>query len=195
MGSVSVSVSNDLQFLREFLARPRAIASPIPSGRALARQVAAQIDPRPGGVVLELGPGTGAVTRAILDGGITEFELIGIESDRRFVTLLRRQIPRVRIVEGNAFSFTRLLEEEARGLRSIVSGLPVIGQSPQLRQQFLEDAMAALRPGRPLVQFSYSVRPPLPCFEGVEVRRTAIVWQNLPPMHVWTYRLGGETST
>lgn len=141
--------------------------------------------------MLELGPGTGAVTRAILESGISEFELIGIESDRRFVTLLRRQIPRVRIVEGNAFSFARLLGEEGQGLRSIVSGLPVLGQSPELRRQFLHDAMAALRPGRPLVQFSYSLRPPLPCFDGVDVRRAAIVWQNLPPMHVWTYRQSG----
>jgi phosphatidylethanolamine/phosphatidyl-N-methylethanolamine N-methyltransferase len=188
----SLSVSNDLQFLREFLARPRVIASPVPSGPALARRVAQQIDPRPGGAVLELGPGTGPVTRAILDSGISEFELIGIESDRRFVALLRRQLPRVRIVEGNAFSFAGLLGDEALGLRSIVSGLPVVGQSPDLCCQFLRDALSALRPGRPLIQFSYSLRPPLPCYDGVEVRRAAIVWQNLPPMHIWSYRQGAR---
>ncbi|HEY3776612.1 MAG TPA: rRNA adenine N-6-methyltransferase family protein [Rhizomicrobium sp.] len=159
----------------------------------LARRIAEQIDPERGGVVLELGPGTGAVTQAILETGISDFELIAIESDRRFVNLLRRQLPRVRIVEGNAFSFARLLGEEARGLRSIVSGLPVIGLAPELRRQFLREAMAALRQGRPFIQFSYSVRPPLPCFDDVQVRRGAIVWQNLPPMHVWVYRQGGSS--
>lgn len=148
----SVTVSNDLEFLREFLARPRAF------------------------------------TRAILDTGISGFELIGIESDRRFVSLLRRQLTRVRIVEGNAFSFLRLPGNEARKLRSIVSRLPVIGQALDLRRRFLGDAVSALRPGRPLVQFSYSVQSPLPVSDGVEVRRAAIVRQNLPPMHVWVYR-------
>lgn len=184
----SITVSNDLQFLREFLARPRQIASPIPSGRTLARRVAWQIDTEPGGLVLELGPGTGSVTRAILQRGISDYELIAIESDRRFISLLRRQMPRVRIIEGNAFAFARLLGAEARGLRSIVSGLPVIGQAPELRRQFLREAIAALGPGRPFIQFSYSVRPPLPAIDGIQAKRAAIVWKNFPPMHIWVYR-------
>jgi phosphatidylethanolamine/phosphatidyl-N-methylethanolamine N-methyltransferase len=89
----SVPVSNELQFLREFLARPRQIASPVPSGRRLAERIAAEIDSTPGGAILELGPGTGALTRAIRERGISDFELIAIESDRRFVRLLRRQMP------------------------------------------------------------------------------------------------------
>lgn len=144
--------------------------------------------------MLELGPGTGAVTRAILERGISDFEFVAIESDRRFVALLRQQLPRVRIVEGNALSFARLLGDEARGLRTIVSGLPVIGQAPELGRQLLRSAMAALRPGRPFVQFSYSVRPPLPCPDGIEVRRAAIVWRNFPPMHIWVYRQSGAAA-
>ena len=142
----SISVSNELEFLREFLARPREIASPVPSGHWLAESVAAQIDPEPGGAVLELGPGTGAVTHAIRERGISDYELIAIESDRRFVRLLRRQMPRVRIIEGDAWAFVRLLGDEAHGLRSIVSGLPVIGQPLDSRMRLLRDATAALRP-------------------------------------------------
>jgi phosphatidylethanolamine/phosphatidyl-N-methylethanolamine N-methyltransferase len=184
----SVPVSHELQFLREFLARPRQIASPVPSGRWLAQKIAAQIDPTGGGAVLELGPGTGAVTRAIRDSGVSDFELIAIESDRRFVRLLRRQMPRVRIIEGNALAFARLLGEEARNLRSIVSGLPVIGQPLDSRIRLLRDAIAALRPGCPFIQLSYSPRPPYPCFDGIGAEHAAIVWLNLPPMHIWVYR-------
>jgi phosphatidylethanolamine/phosphatidyl-N-methylethanolamine N-methyltransferase len=184
----SLPVSNDIQFLREFLARPRQIASPIPSGRKLAQRIAEQIDPGAGGTVLELGPGTGAVTCAIRDRGISDFELIAIESDRRFVRLLRRQMPGVRIIEGDAFGFVRLLGDEANGLRGIVSGLPVLGRPRDARTQFLADAIAALKPGCPFIQFSYSPRPPIPPTAGVDVRRAAIVWLNLPPMHIWTYR-------
>ncbi len=150
--------------------------------------IAAQIDPRPGGAVLELGPGTGAVTRAIRESGISDLELIAIESHRRFVVLLRRELPGVRIIEGDGFAFARLLDREARGLRSIVSGLPVIGQPAELRNRLLRDAIAALEPGRPFIQYSYSPRPPYPSLDGVRVTRAGTVWFNLPPMHIWVYR-------
>lgn len=184
----SVPVSSELRFLREFLARPAQIAAPVASSRGLARAIAAEIDPRPDGAVLELGPGTGAVTRAIREADISDFDLIAIESDRRFVAFLRRQMPSLRVIEGDAFAFSRLLGREACGLRSIVSGLPVIGQRPALRAALLRDAMAALAPGRPFIQYSYSPRPPYPDFDGIRVRRACTVWLNLPPMHIWVYR-------
>ena len=183
----SHSTAHDLQFFRSFLARPWKIASPIPSGRKLATRIAEQIDPESGGFVVELGPGTGAVTRAICER-VAEQDLIAIENDGGFVALLRAHFPKARIVQGDAFAFADVLGEEARGLRSIVSGLPVVGQSFELRQRFLESAMRALRPGKPFVQFSYSARPPFPRVDGVAVKRAAIVWQNIPPMHIWVYR-------
>lgn len=182
----SIPVSNELRFLRAFLARPGQIASPITSGRRLAQSIAAEIDPRPG-VVLELGPGTGAITRALRKSDLSDFELIAIESDRRFVALLRRQLPSVRVIEGDAFRFARLLGDEARSLRSIVSGLPVIGQPADLREALLRDCIAALEPGRPFIQYSYSPKPPYPVLDGLRVRRARSVWLNLPPIHVWTY--------
>ena len=186
----SQSSAHDLQFFKSFLARPRTVASPIPSGRTLAAKIAAQIDPEPGGLVLELGPGTGAVTRAICER-MAEQDLIAIESDGGFVALLRAQFPRARIVEGDAFAFADVLGENARDLRSIVSGLPVIGQSLAVRRRFLESAMGALQTGRPFVQFSYSGRAPFPCIDGVIAQRAAIVWQNILPMHIWVYRRSG----
>jgi phosphatidylethanolamine/phosphatidyl-N-methylethanolamine N-methyltransferase len=180
--------SNELQFLREFLTRPLMVASPVPSGRALASRIAEQIPPEPDGIVLELGPGTGAVTRAIRARGVPDSDLIVIESDPRFVVLLRRQLPGVCIVEGDAFAFATLLGNRAQGLRSIVSGLPVLGRPIALRRRFVCVAIAALKPGRPFIQFSYGARPPLPSTEGIDVQHAATVWRNIPPMHVWVYR-------
>jgi len=182
------SSSHDWAFLKGFLARPWRVASPIPSGRRLARKIAEQIDPQPGGSVLELGPGTGAVTRAIRAHGVAEADLVLIESDPQFVALLKRAFPLARVVEGDAFAFARLLGSDARGLRAIVSGLPVVGEPAERKRQFLEAALTALGPGRPFVQFSYSNCPPLPEHDGVGVRRVGIVWQNIWPMHIWVYR-------
>jgi len=182
------SSSHDLAFLKGFLARPRKVASPIPSGQKLARRIAEQIDPEPGGIVLELGPGTGAVTRAIRARGIAEEDLVLIESDPEFVALLRSVFPRARVLEGDAFAFSGLVSNDPHVVRTIVSGLPVVPEPPERKRAFLESAMNALAPGRPLVQFSYSSRPPLPPIDGVGVKRAATVWQNIWPMRIWVYR-------
>ena len=181
-------IQAELQFLRGFIARPFAVASPVPSGRALADKIAKQIDPVPGGLVLELGPGTGAVTQALRQRGVADPDLVAIESDPRFVALLRTKFPRIRIIEGDAFEFAELLRDAARPLNGIVCGLPVLGQLNVRRRHLLRSAMAALKPGAPFVQFSYGAWPPLPPLEGVGVRRAATVWRNIPPMHVWVFR-------
>ncbi|HLY05409.1 MAG TPA: rRNA adenine N-6-methyltransferase family protein [Rhizomicrobium sp.] len=184
-------MSADLAFLKGFLARPWKVASPVPSGRRLARHIAQQIDPQPGGIILELGPGTGAVTRAIRARGIAEEDLVLIESDREFVQLLRGGFPRARVVEGDAFAFAKLLGKDARGIRTIVSGLPVVGEPFARKREFLESALNALAPGRPLVQFTYSRQPPLPECGGVVIVRAATVWENIWPMRIWVYRRSG----
>jgi phosphatidylethanolamine/phosphatidyl-N-methylethanolamine N-methyltransferase len=186
-----MSTNTNLAFLKRFLVRPRKVASPVPSGRTLARTIAAQIDPEPGALVLELGPGTGSVTRAIRERGVAEADLVLIENDRDFVKLLREQFPGARVIEGDAFAFAEILGKDAGGLRAIVSGVPVIGEPPDRKRLFLQSAMKALAPGRPLVQFSYSSRSPLPPMDAVEVKRAATVWENIWPMRVWTYRRSG----
>jgi phosphatidylethanolamine/phosphatidyl-N-methylethanolamine N-methyltransferase len=186
-----IFASDEMRFLRSFLADPLRVASPIPSGRRLARTIAAQVDPRPGGIVLELGPGTGPVTQAILESGVAPRDLVAIESDAEFAAQLREDFADVRIVEGDAFEFPVLLRAAGLGtpLRTIVSGVPVLSRSLAVRRRLLGDAIAALRPGSPFVQFSYGADPPLPQIDNVEIRRAAIVWHNIPPMHVWVYRM------
>lgn len=180
----------DMRFLKGFLSRPLKVASPVPSGPKLARAIAAEIDPRPDGVVLELGPGTGAVTAAIIARGIAPTELVAIESDPDFVALLRERFAQLHVVPGDAFDFRRVLDAAGyrEKLRSIVSGVPVLSRSRQAREKLLRDAMASLRDGAPFIQFSYGMEPPIAPLAGISVRRAAIVWQNLPPMHVWVYR-------
>jgi phosphatidylethanolamine/phosphatidyl-N-methylethanolamine N-methyltransferase len=180
--------AHDVAFFKSFLARPWKVASPVPSGRRLAHKIAAQIDPEPGGVVLELGPGTGAVTRAIRERGIAEEALVLIESEPEFVALLRSAFPRARVLEGDAFAFADLLGNDTRGVCTIVSGLPVVGEPAERKRAFLESAMKALPPDKPFVQFSYSRRPPLPQIDGVETKRAATVWQSIWPMRIWVYR-------
>ncbi|MBV8978609.1 MAG: phospholipid methyltransferase [Alphaproteobacteria bacterium] len=182
--------SDEVRFLRGFLSNPLRVAAPVPSGRKLARTVAAQIDAEPGGYVVELGPGTGAITAAILEQGVAPQNLIAIETDADFARRLRSRFANIHILEGDAFSFRRLIAPVVGNtlLRTVVSGIPVLNRPKEVTQPLLADAIAALEPGAPFVQFSYGAEPPIAPIPGVEVSRVATVWQNLPPMHIWVYR-------
>lgn len=188
-------VSGDWQFLRRFMANPLAVASPVPSGHHLAEAIAAQIDTEEEGAVLELGPGTGAVTQAILDRGVAPKDIIAIESDSDFVSLLRRRFLETAILEGDAFSFRRVLANAGlyQHLRAIVCGVPVLSQPEDVREHFLRWAMAMLKPGMPFIQFTYDMFPPITPPKGISVEHAAGVWLNLPPMHVWVYRTQSST--
>ncbi|MBN9587871.1 MAG: hypothetical protein BGN85_01705 [Alphaproteobacteria bacterium 64-11] len=177
----------ELPFWRAFLANPLKVASPVPSGPVLGRAIAAAVDPRRPGAVLELGPGSGAVTAALLARGVAPADLLAIEWEPEFCGHLRRRFPGITLIQGDAFAFAELVQD--RPLKAIVSGLPVLGLSKARRRRFLGQALDVLGEGGVFVQFSYSPLPPLPGGHRVAVARS-VVWANLPPMHVWRYTRG-----
>ncbi|MBV9550035.1 MAG: methyltransferase domain-containing protein [Alphaproteobacteria bacterium] len=172
----------ELPFWRAFLANPLRVASPVPSGPALARAVAAEVVP--GGSVLELGPGSGAVTAALLARGVARGDLTVIEYAPDFCTHLRHRFPGLKVLEGDAFAFPGLLGQ--RQFKAIVSGLPVLACPQEARQTFLQRALGALAPDGVFIQFSYSPLSPFPTERDITVRRHT-VWRNLPPMQIWRY--------
>ncbi|WP_372073766.1 ribose ABC transporter permease [Tistrella mobilis] len=185
----------DSLFLREFLRAPLRTGAQQPSSRALAAAMAAEIDPTADGPVVELGPGTGVVTRALLDRGIPEDRLILIELNPSFADHVRRMFPQATVLNGSAFDMRRLITTEIGGgaepqIAGVVSGLPLRGRPDALRTRLLEDALDLARPaaGR-FVQFTYWYDSPVP-FDRTRVdgRRTRFVPFNLWPASVWTYR-------
>lgn len=175
----------ELPFWRAFLANPLRVASPVPSGPALARAIAAAIDAQAPGGVLELGAGSGAVTAALLARGITPADLIAVEYAPDFCAHLRQRFAGLTVLQGDAFAFPGLTGN--RRFKAIVSGLPVMARSPRQRRHFMARVMEALQPGGVFVQFSYSPLSPFPARRDVAASRRT-VWANLPPMQVWWYR-------
>lgn len=176
------------RFLLRILRNPREIGAVAPSSAALARAMAAQIPATPGDV-LELGPGTGAITDAILACGVDPARLTLVEYDREFVRLLRGRFPNVRVVEGNAFDLTRTLPG-APGFSAVLSGLPLLNFPHAQRVLLIAQIFSRLAAGAPFVQFSYGLKPPVPAPEGASVTRAAFIPFNLPPARVWVYRAG-----
>lgn len=183
-------------FLKRWLRRPLAMGAVVPSGRLLAEAMAqatlAAIADRPGHIV-ELGAGTGQVTKALLGAGISPQRLALVERDPELATFLRRHFPEPRIVEGDAARLPRLLA--AQGIdrvAAVVSSLPLLSLPAEVVNGIVQGVFDTLPRGAALVQFTYGPTPPVPRdlreklhLLGVRGRR---IWRNVPPAVVWTFR-------
>ena len=186
---VATTASEHLNFIRGLIVRPKNVGAITPSSPALAKAIAAQVDPKRPGPVLELGPGTGVVTEALIERGVAEDRLIAIEYDPDFTKMVRHRFPRARVLRGDAFAFARMLDGTVdQPYAAIVSGLPLLNFPVEKRRELIEAALDRLQPGAPYVQFSYGTKPSIPGTERYTVKRAALVWKNLPPARVWVYR-------
>jgi len=164
----------------------------MPSGRVLARTMASYVDVESDAPVVELGPGTGAITNALIARGIDQKRLVLVEDNPGFCALLRDRYPQAQVIQGDAYRLRDSLREVLGSPASaVVSGLPLVTKPMQTRLRLIRDAFLALAPGAPFVQFTYSVAPPIPrSLPGVSTEASERVWINLPPARVWVYRKG-----
>lgn len=144
--------------------------------------------------VLELGPGTGAITGAILATGIAPSRLFAVEHSAPFCRLLGEKFPGARFLQGDAFAlqdtlFNHLGDAAPTRFDCVISGLPLLNFPEEMRVHLLRSAFDLLEPGRPFVQFSYGLIPPVPIdSQQVSVTRSRWIVRNVPPARVWVYR-------
>ena len=185
-------------FLAQFVRHPFTVGAVWPSGPALARDITAPV-PRTGHpVVVELGPGTGAFTRAVQQRLAGRGHHLAVELNRVFAAHLARRHPGVDVVDADAGSIGALLD--ARGHRYadvVISGLPWAAFGPARQRAILSAATGALHPAGVFTTFAYRHALVLPAarrfrrllattFEEVTVGRT--VWSNVPPALVYHCR-------
>lgn len=174
------------RFLGRLIARPTSVGAVAPSSAALGRAMAAQI-PDDNGNILELGPGTGVVTRAILARGIAPSRLTALEFDPQFAMLMKSRFGGVQVVQGDAFDLQGTLGK-TEPFAAIVSSLPLLNFAIEKRASLVSQIFARLAPRAPFIQFSYGLTPPVAPPAGVSVMRAAHILFNLPPARVWVYR-------
>lgn len=175
-------------FLREWLSDPLRVASVAPSGKALAAMMTREIDAS-SAPVIELGPGTGSFTDALLARGVPEDRLALIEMGENFVHLLRYRLPRATVLAMDA---TRLAKVELFGgekAGAVVSGLPVLAMPPRVVMLILHGAFHHLRDGAAFFQFTYGpvcpVKRPILDRLGLTAKRVGGAMINLPPASVY----------
>lgn len=192
-GDLRHKVIDEVRFLKNWLDKPLMTGAVAPSSPQLAKLMASFVDPDRAGMVVELGPGTGVVTQALLDRGVEAARIAAIEYNPDFCKLLHQRYPGVHFVHGDAFrmklALAPLLDGIDKPLSAVVSSLPLFTKPLPERLRLLEDALGRMPRGAPFIQFSYALVPPMPQGGGdYVIERTGWIVRNLPPARVWIYR-------
>jgi phosphatidylethanolamine/phosphatidyl-N-methylethanolamine N-methyltransferase len=185
-------LSESRLLLKLWLKNPLKIGAVAASSPELAAAMARHIPLKTDGYVVELGGGTGPVTRAILDIGVPADRLIVVERDPVLHHHLSQRYPNVRVLQGDALHLQQLLRREGiHPVKAIVSSLPLLTMKKAIQHRIGSQAFAALDPGAPFIQFTYGLFSPLNRrLLGVHGTVEDRVLQNLPPASVWLYRKG-----
>lgn len=192
--SPATKMIDQVRFFGALAKSPKTIGAVAPTSRETAGLMASYIT-RPNVLpILELGPGTGAITSAIMHHGVAEKDLYAVEYNPKFCRDLRGRWPQSHIIEGNAFDLdSALCHLGEQQFDCVISGLPLLNFESEMRVRFLMGALKRMPAGRPLVQFSYGIKAPIEIDDpGIKVAKTRWVIRNLPPTRVWTYCYSSE---
>lgn len=179
-------------FLREWFADPQRTGSVTPSSPKLAAAMARWLPSDPESYVLELGPGTGAVTEAILNRGLREDRLVAIENNPKLARLLRKRFPSAHIITGDAWHLDNLLRDRHQPIESVgavISSLPLVNFTPGEAEKLAEKIRTVLEPQGTWVQYSYHIhKRRTRGTSHFQLLASKIVWFNLPPARVNVYQ-------
>lgn len=183
---------DELKFFKGWIDRPKAVGSIVPTSSITARKMTSVINPNSGLPVLEVGPGTGVITRAILARGVKPQNLYAVEYSDDFVRHLRRSYPGVNVIEGDAFNLAAALgDNKDLTFDSVISGVPLLNFPVAQRIQYLESLLDRIPAGRPVVQLTYGPMSPIPAGRGdYTVKHFDFIIRNIPPTQLWVYRRG-----
>ncbi len=186
--ATDAAVSDFLHFFRSWISNPLRVAAVAPSGDSLARLMTQEIAPIDGPII-ELGPGTGVFTRALLARGVSEADLTLIEYGTEFVPGLQRRFPKARVLQMDAAKLHSGDLFEGQPVGAVVSGLPILSMSPRKVTAILLGVFTYLRPGAAFYQFTYGPRCPVPrpILDRLGLKATHIggTMRNLPPAAVY----------
>jgi phosphatidylethanolamine/phosphatidyl-N-methylethanolamine N-methyltransferase len=190
--SLARRFDEELRFFKGWMDKPRAVGAIVPTSGVTARKMASVVDTSSGLPVLELGAGTGVITKAILQAGVKPENLWSIEYSDDFVRHLRGAYPQVNVIHGDAFDLDKTLGDRRDTMfDSVVSGVPLLNFPVERRVAYVEDLLDRLPAGRPIVQITYGPVSPVPAGRGnYTVEHFDFILRNIPPSRLWIYRRG-----
>lgn len=168
-------------FMWQLIRHPKSISAIAPSSKGLAKQMVSEITPETGGVV-EIGAGTGVITRQILAAGVKPENLTIVEMNPKFCVVLKEQFPKCNVLEMDAQNLGELPLEN---VGMVISGLPLLSIPKPVQHNIIKGAFDLMVVGGKYMQFTYGPKPPIApevrAANELEWRVLKKVWFNLPP--------------
>jgi phosphatidylethanolamine/phosphatidyl-N-methylethanolamine N-methyltransferase len=186
------ALSDSTVFLREWIVNPQRTGAVAPSSPQLGAAMARWLPRNPDSYVLELGPGTGAVTEALMKRGLHEDRLVAIEKSATLANLLRKRFLHAQIITGDAWDLDTLLAELPQPVASVgavISSLPLLNFPKEQADALAKKIRAILEPRGRWVQYSYQIiKDRSRGGDDFRLIASKIVWLNLPPARVSVYQ-------
>ncbi|MCB5201516.1 class I SAM-dependent methyltransferase [Neorhizobium sp. T786] len=182
----------EIRFFKGWIDGPKSVGAILPTSSVTARRMASVINPESGLPVLELGPGTGIITKAILKRGIAPENLASIEYSTDFYQHLKRTMPGVHFINGDAFDLDRTLGDwKDKKFDAVISAIPMLSFPMERRIALLEDLLDRMPPGRPVVQITYGPVSPIDARpDRFQIKHLDFIVRNIPPAQLWIYSRG-----
>jgi phosphatidylethanolamine/phosphatidyl-N-methylethanolamine N-methyltransferase len=182
----------EIRFFKGMMQGPKTVGSIVPTSSITARKMASVANPHSDLPVLELGPGTGAITKAILARGVKPEKLVAIEYSTDFYEHLVKFYPGVHFINGDAFNLDKTLGAlKDQQFDCAISAVPLLNFPMQARVALVESLLDRMPPGRPFVQISYgAVSPIIARPERYHIQHFDFIVRNIPPAQLWIYRRG-----
>ncbi|MND92543.1 16S ribosomal RNA methyltransferase KsgA/Dim1 family protein [compost metagenome] len=179
----------EIRFFKGWMDGPKSVGAICPTSSVTAKRMASVINPSSGLPVLELGPGTGVITKAILERGIAPENLVSIEYSTDFYRNLIKTYEGVHFINGDAFELDKTLGEMKSVIfDSVISAIPMLSFPMESRIALLEDLLDRMPPGRPVMQITYGpVSPIIANPDRYKIKHYDFVVRNIPPAQLWTY--------
>jgi phospholipid N-methyltransferase len=176
-------------FFQGFLNNPREVGSIIPSSRFLERRIVRSAGIEQARTIVELGPGTGGTTRALLRAMSDDANLLSVELNPRFVNLLRRETdPRFNVWQGSAADIKKALQEHDLPSPDVVlSGIPFSTMPRELGMEILHSVRESLAPGGRFVAYQVRDRVEILGRQVFGPARVQTEILNVPPMRVYRW--------
>lgn len=179
----------EIRFFKGWRSNMKAVGSIVPTSGITARRMASVVNPLSGLPVLELGPGTGVITKAILQKGVQPQNLVSVEFSTDFFQHLVKTYPGVDFINGDAFDLEKTLgARKDQQFDSVISAVPLLNFPMHMRVSLIEDLLSRIPVGRPVVQISYGPLSPVVAMpDRYQISHYDFVVRNIPPAQLWVY--------
>ncbi len=176
-------------FVKRVFKNPRQLGAVFPSSNALGSFIAEHVDAKASSPILELGGGTGSLTKAMLKCGVDPQRLYIIEIDLELCAFLKGKFPQCHVLHGCATKLEELLPKTVIGeIHTTVSGLPLLNMPKEVRKDIMSSTFNVMDQHGSILQYTYSPKASFPAEEyGLQKEKLGVVLRNVPPATIWRY--------